>query len=138
MDAKDVVLAFYKEVFENKHFDVIEELCAPDIVEHTPMPGQPESGLETARWIANTMTSAFSDISVTVDDVISEGDHAAVRNTFHGTHTGELMGIPPTGKRVSISNVDIIWSRNGKATDHWGYMDTMQLMVQLGVAPPMP
>ena len=57
------------------------------------------------------------------------------RKTFHGTHSGELMGIPPTGKPVSIQVVDILRLRDGKVTEHWGEVDMLGLLQQLGVAP---
>ena len=79
--------------------------------------------------------NAFPDCQVTVDDMIAEGDRVVTKKTFTGTHTAELNGIPPTGKRVSIQYVDILRLRDGKIIEHWLSMDQMNFMQQLGVLP---
>jgi predicted ester cyclase len=78
---------------------------------------------------------AFPDFKVTIDDLIAEGDKVVIRATWNGTQKGEFMGIPPTGKRVSFGVIDIIRMAGGKAVEHWGQMDSMGMMQQLGVAP---
>ena len=79
--------------------------------------------------------NAFPDCHVTIDDMIAEGDRVATKKTFTGTHTAELNGIPPIGKQVSITYIDILRLRNGKIVEHWLSMDQMSFMQQLGVLP---
>lgn len=135
-DNKDLTLRFFKEVFDNRNLAAIDELCAETFVEHTPMPGQPE-GRAGIRWFMESLTTAFPDLTATVEDILAEGDRVAIRNTMHGTHKGEFMGIPPTGKHIAIPGIDLVIVKNGKATDHWGYFDTAGLLQQLGAIPPM-
>src|SRR2546427_13050514 len=78
------------------------------------------------------------DGRATIDHIIAEADKVVVRGTMTGTHTGEFMGIPATGKAVEISGIDITRFENGQSTEHWGQWDVAGLMVQLGVAPPPP
>jgi predicted ester cyclase len=67
--------------------------------------------------------------------MVAEGDRVVTKKTFTGTHTAELNGIPPTGKRVSITYVDILRLRDGKIIEHWLSMDQLSFMQQLGVLP---
>src|SRR5437879_13560144 len=82
--------------------------------------------------------AAFPDGRTTIDDIITEGDKVVVRGTMTGTHSAEFMGIPATGKAVTISGIDITRFENGLSAEHWGQWDVAGLMVQLGVAPPPP
>jgi predicted ester cyclase len=79
--------------------------------------------------------SAFPDFKATINDIIAEGDKVVIRMTWNGTHRGEFMGIPPTGKRVSFGVFDILRIAGGKFVEHWGQMDSMLMMQQLGVIP---
>jgi steroid delta-isomerase-like uncharacterized protein len=80
--------------------------------------------------------AAFPDGRTTIDDIIAEGDKVVVRATMKGTHKGEFMGIPATGKQVTISGIDVTRFVNGKSTEHWGQWDTLGMMQQVGVVPP--
>jgi len=78
------------------------------------------------------------DGQTTIDDIIAEGDKVAVRATMTGTHQGDFMGIPATGKPVTISGIDVTRFHEGQSVEHWGQWDMAALMQQLGVAPPPP
>src|SRR5438445_10388637 len=80
------------------------------------------------------LRAAFPDGHRTSDDIIPEGDKVVVRGTMTGTHTGEFMGIPATGKAVEISGIDITRFENGQSTEQWGQWDDADQMVQLGAA----
>ena len=77
--------------------------------------------------------SAFPDLKLTVEDMIAEGDKVAVRIVTRGTHEGELMGIAPTGRTVTINEQHVVHFANGKITEHWGVEDNLGMMEQLGV-----
>src|SRR4051812_12913452 len=94
---KALARRFTEEVFNHGNFDLVDELLAPDSVDHNPMPGQPE-GSEGVRWIARAMRAAFPDLHFAFEDQIAEGDKVVNRWTLSGTHQGALFGMPPTGK----------------------------------------
>lgn len=127
----------YEEVFNQGNLDLADELIGPNVVEHQQQPGvTPDAaGPELVKQIARFFRSAFPDLEITVNDLIAEDDRVAARVTIAGTHKGELMGIPPTGKRVQVSSMDIIRFEDGKAAEHWGETDIMGMMQQLGVVP---
>jgi steroid delta-isomerase-like uncharacterized protein len=77
--------------------------------------------------------NAFPDFRAVIHDLIAEDDKVVTRKTFDGTHEGELLGIPPTGKEVTIELIDILRVADGKITDHWSVVDQLGLMQQLGV-----
>ena len=136
-DAADLVLRFLKEVFDNKNVDAFDELVDPKGVDRTPWPGYGGTPAEAKRSIADFIT-AFPDLQMTVDDVIAQGNKVVVRSSFSGTNTGEFMGMPPTGKRVeNVGGIDILEIRGSKLGDHWGYVDSPSMMMQLGLMPPM-
>jgi len=79
--------------------------------------------------------TAFPDLYFTVEDLIAEGDEVVARVTMSGTQHGAFMGIPPTGKHVTITGIDINRFVGGKSVEHWVEMDTLGMMQQLGVIP---
>ena len=127
----------YEEVFNQGNFDVADELIGANVIEHQQQPcvAPDAAGPELVKQIARFFRSAFPDLNIAVEDLIAEGDRVAARVTIMGTHQGELMGIPPTGKRVEVSSMDIIRFEDGKAAEHWGETDIMSMMQQLGVVP---
>ena len=111
----------------------VEKVFAPTWVNHDPsLP--PMQGLEGARMLIR-LWSGFSNMQVTIEDSLSQGDRVAIRFRLRGTHTGELLGIPATGKAVNISATGIFRVVDGKATDNWVNVDALGLMQQLGVVP---
>jgi predicted ester cyclase len=84
---------------------------------------------------ASALLAAFPDLHVQLDDMVADGDKLVSRYTVHGTHDGELMGIPPTGKQVSIGGIAIDRFEDGQSVEHWEVFDQMGMMQQLGVIP---
>ena len=80
---------------------------------------------------------AFPNVEEIIEDQVAEGDKVATRLTFSGTHSGELMGIPPTGKQVTFTAITIDQLVDGKITERWHLFDTLGMLQQLGVIPPM-
>jgi steroid delta-isomerase-like uncharacterized protein len=112
---------------------VIDELLDPSYVNHN-MPA-PAPGNEGFKQVIMMFRNAYPDLHVTVEDVIAEGDKVASRGTWRGTHQGEFMGVPATGKQVAVSYSDIWRVENGKFVENWVQMDLLGLMQQLGVVP---
>jgi predicted ester cyclase len=79
--------------------------------------------------------NAFPDLHVVIHDQVAEGDRVVTRKTFHGTHQGDLIGIPATGRSVAFDVIDILRVQNGKITDHWNVVDQLGLMHQIGAIP---
>jgi len=90
---------------------------------------------EGLREHVNMMQGPFPGYRFIAEDVIAEEDKVAVRATMHGTHQGDLMGIPPTGKQVTVSMIIIYRIADGQIAEHWMVADQLGLMQQLGVAP---
>src|SRR5262249_59505271 len=99
-DLSDLALQFIKEVFDNKNVDAIDDFIAPGSVDHTPWPGYGTSVAEVKRGIGD-FVKAFPDLQTTIDDVIATADRVVIRSTMTGTNTGEFLGMPPTGHKVT-------------------------------------
>jgi len=125
---------FYAEVWNKGNLDAVADLLSSDFVDHAAPPGFPP-GLEGAKQVFVMYRSAFPDFRLSVGDVIAEGDKVVVRWVTQGTHQGELMGIPPTGKRVTVTGIDLFRVAGGKIAEHWAEFDMMGMMQQLGVIP---
>ena len=82
------------------------------------------------------MQRAFPDLHVAQADSVTEGDKVAFRWIMSGTHEGELMGVAPTGERVTVMGIDVVRIRNGEILDYWGEFDVMGMLRQLGIALP--
>ena len=128
-----VASRWYEEVFNAGKIELIDELFAPNFVDHDP--SNPLPGLDGVRQLVSMYRGAFPDLRLTVEDEITEGDKVVTRFTGRGTHKGPLMGIPPTGKRVTITAIDILRFENGRIAEHWGNQDLLGMMRQLGVIP---
>jgi predicted ester cyclase len=112
--------------------DVLDEVCAPDVVWRDASPGMP-AGLEGPRGYFAQMARGVSGMSSTVEDVIAELDRGAVRFTTRFRHTGELMGIAPTGKDVEVSGIGLYHIPDGWIAEIWRAVDMLEVMQQLGV-----
>jgi steroid delta-isomerase-like uncharacterized protein len=124
-----------EEVFNGGNVDLADELYAPDYVLHDPSLPEDLHGPEGIKRYAAMTLGAFPDIRVAVEDQVAEGDKVVSRWTATGTHTGDLMGIPPTGRRVEISGVTINRFSGGKIAEDWYQSDDLGMMQQLGVVP---
>ena len=133
---KAVIARFVEEVQNQKNWDVFDELNADDFVNHSSPPGVP-SDKAGGKLFLRSFLDAFPDCRFTIDDMIAEEDQVVTKKTFTGTHTQELNGIPPTGKRVTLQFADIMRLRNGQIVEHWLSMDQLSFLQQLGIIPEM-
>ena len=111
--------------------DGLDELIAPDVVDHNPIPDQAPGRDGFKQWMVAART-AFPDIRGTVEEVIAEGDRVAARMTWQGTHRGEFMGVGPTGNRVSFSAFHLVRFSQDRAVEWWGTADLLGALQQLG------
>lgn len=125
---------FIEEVLNKKNLAAADELVAEDFVELDPFPGQ-EQGREGLKQVLRMLFAAFPDLQWTIEELIAEGDKVVNRFTWHGTHRGEFLGIPPTGRQITVKGVVIDRIAEGKIVDSRILMDNFGLMQQLGVIP---
>jgi steroid delta-isomerase-like uncharacterized protein len=109
----------------------LDELMAPEIVDHNPIPNQAPGRDGFKQWMA-AARNAFPDLRGTVEDVIVEGDRVAARTTWHGTHRGEFVGVGATGRRVSFSAFHLVRFSQDRAVEWWGTADLLGVLQQLG------
>ena len=132
---KALVRQMVEEIFNRGNMSRADEFLAPDFVEREELPPGMPRDREGVKLLTTMLRSAFPDFKATIDDIVAEGDKVVIRQTWSGTHKGEFMGVPPTDKSVSFGVIDIIRIAGGKFVEHWGQMDSMGLMQQLGAIP---
>lgn len=126
----------HKEWLEPGNSDVVDEIFAEECTVHNShIPPESQRGREAFKAYGAALKTAFPDLKITHDKVVTEGNQQAIRWTFEGTHNGEYYGIPATGKRVSITGIDVFRIIDGKITDLWLEQDNLSMMQQLGVVP---
>ncbi len=112
---------------------LISEIIADNFVHHSwPWVGP---GLEGFKDLVENLTTGLSEYQYTIEDVIAEHDKVAVRLSESAKHTGELFGMPPTGRRFQLTAIHILRIEDGKIAEHWREQDTMGMMEQLGALP---
>ncbi|HEU4494159.1 MAG TPA: ester cyclase [Rubrobacteraceae bacterium] len=126
----------YEEVLNRGDLSGVEELIAPEFLNHEAPPGR-DRGPESMRGLANMLRTAFPDLHFEIEDLVAEGDTVAGRLTMSGTHEGPLMGMAPTGCSVRQNHMHFVRFRDGKAVEHWGVRDDLEMMQQLGAVAPL-
>jgi steroid delta-isomerase-like uncharacterized protein len=125
----------FMDAFNRMDMAGLESRVSDAVVNHALPPGMP-AGKEGWKALAHVFWTGFPDMRVTVDDVIGEGDRVAYRWTAQGTHTGEMMGIAPTGRSVTLTGITIDrYDDTGLIVEHWESYDQLGMLQQLGVIP---
>jgi steroid delta-isomerase-like uncharacterized protein len=132
---KAIVRRFF-ELMNEGGFAGVGEVWTEDLTWHGSF-GEIR-GLEAFIQMGAAFFAAFPGLHISIEDVIAQGDKVAVRITWQGTHQGEFMGIPPTGKPVTVTGINLYRVANGKIVEEWWQEDILGLMQQLGVLPPPP
>lgn len=131
---KVLLRRYIEEVLNQGNIDSVDKFFAADCVDHTAPPGT-APGATGIRQLLTATLAAFSNIHATIEDIIAEENKVVTRFTARGTHTGEFLGIAPTGKEVSLMQISIDRVSGGKIVEHWGVADQTALMQQLGFVP---
>lgn len=134
---KEATRRTWEEIFPACDVEALAEVVDPDVVARGRRPDEP-AGFEGVKRTMLWLASVFSDQQWEIHDLVAEGDLVVSRVTHRGRHTGDLMGIPPTGREVAYQYVHFLRFRDGKAIEQWSVRDDMTLMRQLGVMPPRP
>jgi steroid delta-isomerase-like uncharacterized protein len=136
-DNKALIRHLYDEVWNKGNLAAADEVASPTWIAHGNLPGQEMPGLEGVQRFISIYRAAFPDMYLTIEDQVADGDKVVTRWKASATHTGPLMGIPPTGRQVTVSGIGIHRIVDGKIVEQWGIDDTLGLMRQLGVVPPL-
>jgi predicted ester cyclase len=137
VDLKDLTRRTWEEMLPAADLDALEQVIDPDCVNHDTPPGLAQ-GFAGVRQTVTMLHAAFSEQRYEVHHVIGEGDTVVIHATMHGRHTGEFLGIPPTGREVALRSVHTVRYRDGREVETWALQDRMGLMQQLGVIPDGP
>ncbi len=133
-DNKAVAMRWQKIWGSQTDLADLDEFIAADFVSHSAPPGL-APGIEGVKQWVSIFYNAFPDLDGAVEDVVAEGDKVAVRFSGTGTHQGDLFGIPPTGKAIKTTGINIFRIADGKIVEHWNNADDLGVMQQLGVIP---
>ena len=131
---KAAVRRWLEEGWNQGNVAVIDALAAPDFVDHHLLPGFPPNASGHKAWL-QAARAGFPDVHIAIEDMIAEGDKVVTRMRVTGTHTGEFLGIPPSGKSISIGGIGISRIVDGKSVEYWESFDALGLMQQIGAIP---
>jgi steroid delta-isomerase-like uncharacterized protein len=132
---KTIVRQFVDEIINKGNIDLAGKFVSEDVVEQVPFPGQ-GPGIEGLKDVLRGMRAAFPDLHFAIAEQIAEGDKVLSRFEWTGTHRGDFLGVPATGRTVRVWGMVIDRLRDGKIYDTRIIMDALGLMAQFGVFPP--
>jgi steroid delta-isomerase-like uncharacterized protein len=134
-DAQIALIARAVEAFNTGDLAAVDRLFSPDFVDHDPARAGLPPGPAGIRLVWGMLRAAFPDLTVQVEDILVDGDKVVVRARAEGTHQGNFMGLPATGKQVAIDLIDINRIADGQIAERWGLADTLGLLQHLGALP---
>jgi len=125
----------FAEIMSSHDVSRFDEIKSPNYVNHNPFA---EPGLEGSKKVLGAIIAGVPDLKVTAEDVFVSADGSRVvgRYRYQGTHTGNLLGYPPTGKAFSMRSIDIWRVENGRFVEHWDELNTLDVFIQIGAVPP--
>ena len=128
LEENKAIVRRFVEAYNKRNLDLFDDLLAPDYFDHTS-----KVGVEGLKQLMKMAFKAFPDFHETIEDIIAEGDKVWARITFTGTHTGEFMGIAPTGKKITTEMVDIFRIVNGKLVEYRDVNNNLDYLKKLGI-----
>jgi predicted ester cyclase len=128
---KAIIRSFFEKGNSEKKTPV--EMCAPGFTAH--IGGSPSMDIHGFQQYQATYFASFSDTSITIDDMLAEGDKVAFRGVVRAIHTAEFMGIPASGKQVVVTVTGIAHLSEGKIVEWWNFPDRLSWMQQIGAIP---
>jgi steroid delta-isomerase-like uncharacterized protein len=130
---KQLVDAFIQELFTKGDLEAVDRYLDPSFVNHdAPFPGAPE-GREGMRLAARTYRQALPDWHSDVEHLVAEGDIVVEIFTASGTHHGELLGVPGTGKTLILRGINVFRIAGDRIVERWGRLDQLGVLQQLGL-----
>lgn len=131
---KAVVTRIYTEVNDDQQYDVLDEICHPDIIIHDPLAGDMQ-GLEAYKGLFAFFRQGFSPQRTDLHQFVAEGDFVALLHTHNAVHSGSFNGIPATQREIAVPGVELFRLREGKIAEFWRFDADLSLMMQLGAVP---
>ncbi len=131
---KDLARAYFT-AFLDRNEAWWQRHIAPDFVRHDPGLDFEVRGPEGVRRLGEVLHGGVTEMTLPIEDVIAEGDRVLVRLRFQGRHTGDLMGLPASGRTVDIAVMDLFRIVDGRLVEHWALLDTLGLLKQVGALP---
>jgi steroid delta-isomerase-like uncharacterized protein len=130
-DNKAIAQRFF-HALNDKNISAFDDLIAEDYIQHNPLVGQ---GREALKQFMPMYFAAFPDLRVSLEDLIADESKVVARWTMYGTHQGEFLGMPATGRKIEITGMDMWRVAGGKLAEHWDQLDNLGMMQQLGMIP---
>jgi predicted ester cyclase len=128
---KNLLLKYNSEVLEKGDMEVLKQIATSDFINHSAPEGM-SSGIDgLIYFFTNIIHASFTDLKVEILDMIAEDDKVVTRKLIYGTHTNELFGIAPTGKKITIKVIDIFTITDGKLKEHWGENNFVSVLESL-------
>jgi steroid delta-isomerase-like uncharacterized protein len=132
---KAIARRLLEEAFNSGNLDVVDELVAPEFVNHDAALPEPTTGIEATKANITGYRNAFPDLRLTIEQQVAEGEFVTTRWSARGTHQGDLMGMAATGKQATVTGITLDRIVDGRFVESWTNWDTLGLMQQLGVIP---
>jgi steroid delta-isomerase-like uncharacterized protein len=132
-ESKALMWRITEEIWNNGRLDLIDELIAEDLIDHVQREGLEGTGRARYRASVELARAAFPDYRNPLDVVIAEDAFAVSYGRFTGTHRGDFLGIPPTGRTIDVPTFGMLRFENGQAVERWGVSDNLAIMQQLGL-----
>ncbi|CAN5628949.1 ester cyclase [soil metagenome] len=124
-----------EQIFNLGNLAVLDERCTPDVVVHSPAQAEPMHGRATLEEFVLRLRTAFPDLHVAIDDLVADDRTVVTRCTTRGTQDGDYFGVPPTGSRVRMTEVQIFRIADGRIVELWLVFNVLDVLQQLGVVP---
>jgi steroid delta-isomerase-like uncharacterized protein len=130
----NLIERYFEEVWNQGKLQALDEIIAPDYINHSPAGMQPAPGPEGLKPIVTAVRVAFPDLHYSILDTVITHDRIVARVKMTGTHDGDFFGIAATGKKIEVEQINIEYVCNGRITEHWRITDNQTMMQQLGLA----
>jgi steroid delta-isomerase-like uncharacterized protein len=127
-----LIKRYFNEVWNQGKLEVLDEIMSPNYINHSPGTPNPVPGPEGLKPIIAGLRKAFPDLHFTINNLVITEQQVAVHCTMQGTHNGDLFGMPATGKKVTVNQMQIERIKQGKITEHWRQSDDLGMLKQLG------
>ena len=128
---KSIVRRFNMEFVQGNKQEVFDEIISPDFINHSAAPGTPNDAQGVKYFFNGLLRPAIADLTVHIHQQVGEDDRVVTLKSFHGTHTGDFFGIPPTGRNITITVIDILRIKDGKFVEHWAQFDLSDVIARL-------
>ncbi len=127
-----IIKKYFEEAWNQGKLEVLDEIIAPNYVNHSPGMPNPIPGPDGLKPIIAGLRKAFPDLCFTIENMVITDSLVAIHCTMHGTHEGDLFGFPPTNREIKINQMQIERIQNGQIVEHWRQSDDLGMMKQLG------